>query len=315
MRESTADAVIGLKPEALELMLQDLSFTPEEIDAAKSRLKALQTQITNDKDYFKGKEAGTSEAGHIHILSDEQIEQLNLEEIHKKMRPDVEKKGRGENYFYNVGFVPELVREQAAEMKEKQDRKEYTPDKGITYAAATGSWKYEQDTRPITYSSMIEAHKELQDIAKMLNDADHRAHIDSGGYKWMKQSLAELTEKTAKLAEMAASGKSGNLPDEDVKELDRLYRELNKAGAGYQKTHQGQRKSGMGRVRQDMAHAMTELRAPHGPQTKTRVSVKDMPEAKAKKTKVSEGAEKHKSERKKKVQEKTASKTVGMPEG
>ena len=44
------------------------------------------------------------------------------------------------------------------------------------------------------------AHQELLDIAKMLDDADHRAHIDSGSYKWMKQSLAELTAKTAKLA-------------------------------------------------------------------------------------------------------------------
>ncbi len=318
MRQSTADAVKGLSKESLALALQDLNFTPEEVAAAQGRLEALQKRIRLDQDYFRGKDANVIAKGHIHILPDDQFDQFSITAIAAAMGEEVQAGRQRANYFYNASFVPGMVQGKATRMNEEKKTGKYKPDKGISYAAATGSWKYEQDTRPISYSSMKDAYQELADIAEMLEEADFKIHRDSGSYRWMKESLEKLTAKTAKLAEMAEKGQTGDLSREDVEELDRLYRELNKAGAAYQKTHQGKRQSEMGRVRQDMARAMTELRAPHGPQTKTRVSVKDMPEAKAKKSKTSEGATKRKTARKKKEQEKKtdkkATKTAGTPD-
>ena len=233
MRKSTADAVrmMAQSRDTLEIALADLNFTKEELDAAYERVQKLDRAIENSADPDQD----------LRILDDNEFDSLTFASL----------KGRPGTYFKSISVVPGYAAERAQSIAET---------KPISYAPAKGNWRFKENTNPIPLDEVKAQVSDLGNLAKQVKDADRLLHINSGSYRWMRDSVTRLA---ARVDELSKTGRDDPLSEKDMKELDALYRDVNRAAANYLNKHAGLRKSGIGKNRVELAESMLRLEAPH----------------------------------------------------
>ena len=259
MRRNTADIVTALadmSEEVLGHQLRDLNFTPDELKQVHGRLRDLRDQIVADRTYFADPEKTQPERGHILVLEDEQFAGIRFDGL-KIHGPNTKAK----NYFDNVGEIPALI----PGLKQEREKSGAfdAPQSDISYAASTRSWKYAVDKGPVQLRDMAAEADKISALKARMTKADSIFHRNSGSYRWMKESLDNLEKKTREYAELAKKEPDGRLTPDQAKELDSLYREVNKAAQNYHQQHQGKRSSSIGTERQKLSQELFVIKPPH----------------------------------------------------
>ncbi len=272
MSKKTAAAIMALEPDNLKMALQDMGFTtgddahPGEMEALASRLQALKDYISTksiDVDYMVGIEPVED---HILLLDDQQFGAVDIEALTKDPKNPDE---RARNYFTRAlemtEDIPEIRAERQKELAEAaRTGEDAKKNKAISYTATEKRWDYSLDRGELSLENMEDAAEAVSALQKRLKDADPFYHVNSGSFKWMKEALSKLDKKTTEYAERAQKeGKSGKLTPDEAKELEELYREVNKAAANYYSQHEGERQTDLGTARQDLSADLFALRPPY----------------------------------------------------
>lgn len=245
MREDTARKILETKPETLDLILKDMNFTGEEMDACKKRLKKLQDQLTADIKWKKDKGATKLKAGRILVVPDSEFDKFDIERLAKRNPAHKNNK----NYFERM---MELKNNLAYRFESKKFDK---PEKAIKYInarAEKGSLNFMKE-EPITNIDLEKTAQSVAEAKRLFDNMGGKLYgKDTGHYEWMKKSVGQLNTYFENLKQQHPGGKAVDIPSKDAVKLETLFRQIRIAGDNYVKTHpnpwtpQGKRRREMG---------------------------------------------------------------------
>lgn len=245
MRENTARKILETKPETLDLILKDMNFTGEEMDACKKRLKKLQDQLTADIKWKKDKGATKLKSGRILVVPDSEFDKYDIEHLANR-NPAHE---NNKNYFERM---MELKKNLAYRFESKKFDK---PEKAIKYInakAEKGSLNFMKE-EPITNIDLEKTAQSVAEAKRLFDNMGGKLYgKDTGHYEWMKKSVGQLNTYFENLKQQHPGGKAVDIPSKDAVKLETLFRQIRIAGDNYVKTHpnpwtpQGKRRREMG---------------------------------------------------------------------
>lgn len=245
MREDTARKILETKPETLDLILKDMNFTGEEMDACKKRLKKLQDQLTADIKWKKDKGATKLKAGRILVVPDSEFDKFDIERLAKRNPAHKNNK----NYFERM---MELKNNLAYRFESKKFDKAEKAIKYINARAEKGSLNFMKE-EPITNIDLEKTAQSVAEAKRLFDNMGGKLYgKDTGHYEWMKKSVGQLNTYFENLKQQHPGGKAVDIPSKDAVKLETLFRQIRIAGDNYVKTHpnpwtpQGKRRREMG---------------------------------------------------------------------
>ena len=244
MRTDTAQKILDMTHDSLELMLADMNFTKEEMDAAKTRLNKLRDQIKAGVKWENGKGAENLQFGKILLVPDSEFAKLSLKDL-SNSGPAIE----STNYFYRFAANKKYL-------IDKYVHGDYgKPETEIKYANATAE-KGVLNFTDVKVPENIDLNVTAQRVAEAKRYFDKMGGKWYGKntehYEWMKKSVNQMSAYFDTLKEQYPNQAEVKIPAADAIKLDAFFRQIRMAGDNYVKTHenpwttQGQKRKEMG---------------------------------------------------------------------
>ena len=100
IRRRTAELVEGLTPDMLKTMLRNFNLKEEQLDAVWTRTRKLQEAIQSGRTYFEKLPKDELKQGQLHVLEDEDFDQLSMDKLSPK---------NSDNYFGRIRDITDLA--------------------------------------------------------------------------------------------------------------------------------------------------------------------------------------------------------------
>ncbi len=258
MRAETANKILALTPETLNLILADKGLEQSVKEACHKRLAKLQKQISADLKYQKSHPNVGLRNDHILIAKDEDFKKYNIEKLRRNSKGNV-----ANNYFDTVistkGHIKTL--QELELLPEKRNKRKIHYAKAVTPKT---NLRFSQQ-KPQTIN-VEETKKQIDKASTMLKNLHWKLWgSNKGEFLWMKQSIQKLETR---FKEMTAKDNPKEITGENAAELEALFRQLQKAGTKYadMPKHQNAR-SDAGKDRLKLAQFLSkDFKITHMPQ-------------------------------------------------
>ncbi len=260
MRLSTAQKVLDLSPEKMDLMLKDMNFTKEELEACHKRLKKLQDRLKTDMDLQKKTGSTELSEGSILVVPDEKFGDYPISRL-------AEKRGgrQNENYFGRAMGVPPVLRKASRRaLKDKTDK----TIKYVEASAVRGKMNFvNSDVRTdIDLAATAEKLAAARESFRKLGSKWFTK--DTGHYQWMKKSVEQLEGQLSALKSENPGRQIVDIPKAEAIKLESFFRQIRMASVNYVKTHPDPW-TPSGKERKKVAVTMSEFRVVNGKAPKT----------------------------------------------
>ena len=255
MRRVTAERILDLTADRLDLLLQDMNFTENELNSCHERLQSLQNRLKLDMGMQKEKGINTVSPGMILVVDDEKFKDYPIESLGVN---DPKKKSR--NYFDKTREIPKHIN---SKLKYENIARQDKPIKYVDATAESGTLNFvSKDTRT---DIDIEKTAEKLRTAKECFDrlGSKWFSKDTAHYQWMKQSVMQLAQKFDDLKKSDHRSGVVEIPKAEAIRIEALFRQISLSSANYERTHPNPRTSG-GRNRLAAARALRNLKVVNG---------------------------------------------------
>ena len=263
MRRITAERILDLTTDRLDLLLKDMNFTKNELNSCHERLRNLQNKLKLDMGIQKEKGIKTVSPGRILVVDDEKFKDYPIESLGVN---DPKKKNR--NYFDKLKELPKVIN---ARMRHENIAKQDTKIKYVDATAESGTLNFvSKDTRT---DIDVEKTAEKLRIAKETFDrlGSKWFSKDTAHYQWMKQSVKQLAQKFDNLKKTVPQSGVVEIPKAEAIRIEALFRQISLSSANYERTHPNPRTSS-GKNRLAAARALKNLKVVNGKEKDIKVN-------------------------------------------
>ena len=248
MRKTTAERLLDMTPEKLELLLKDQNFNKEEMDACKKRLSDLRKKLIADINYQNSSNDRKLRKGMILVVPDDKFDDYPIEKLAAT--------SKGDNYFGRVmGAVGEL--------RSRYRKNDFSkPEKDIKYfdaIAEKGKLNF-MDNELRTDVDIAVTERIINQANLAFSQMESRWFgRDSGHFKWMKESVEQIKAKFDEFKSTHPGQKVADLPSAEIIKMNALFRQIRLSGENYVKTHNNPW-STSGKQRLRLANVLKEMR-------------------------------------------------------
>ena len=255
MRRITAERILDLTPDKLDLLLKDMNFTGDELKSCHERLQSLQNKLKLDMGIQNEKGIKSVSPGRILVVDDEKFKDYPIESLGVN---DPKKKNR--NYFDKVREIPKHLN---AKLRYENIAKQYKKLNYVNATAESGTLNFvSKDTR--TDIDIEKTAAKLRTAKECFDRLGSKWFSkDTAHYQWMKQSVNQLAQRFEDLKKSDPRSGVVEIPKAEAIRIEALFRQISLSSANYERTHPNPRTFG-GKNRLAAARAMKNLKVVNG---------------------------------------------------
>lgn len=266
MRRITAERILDLSADKLDLLLKDMNFTENELKSCHERLKSLQDKLKLDMGIQHEKGIKAVSPGRILVVDDEKFKDYPIESLGVN-----EPKKKNRNYFDKFREIPKIIN---AKLRYENLAKQEKKIKYVDATAESGTLNFvSKDTR-----TDIDIEKTAEKLRTARESFDRLGSKwfskDTAHYQWMKQSVKQLAQKFDDLKRSDPRSGVVEIPKAEAIRIEALFRQISLSSANYEKTHPNPRTSS-GKNRLAAARALKNLKVVNGSEMKNDIKANE----------------------------------------